>query len=172
MFIVYAVLVAVATAAVLILAPLVALRIWNEGARWMRRRSAGLFVVALAGSLAGCWPGVETGVDGGATGGGGAATTTQTTTSSTAEPDASADAFVCPTRDCPVGISNICGFNEFLAVCCQGGSAVNACARTAGILTHDCAVTCDSGLCAISALGTETCCTNSGSDDPCSKAVP
>ena len=57
--------VAAVLATVLILTPLVVLRVWNEGARMMRRRSARKVAAGIGAALclAGCGPDPATGVE-------------------------------------------------------------------------------------------------------------
>lgn len=80
-------------------------------------------------------------------------------------------ASACALSACPSGAFPVCEPQDVTVACCNGGTALDACARPAGILTHDCAPTCASGECAKSPNGAETCCTFGATNDPCDKAV-
>lgn len=80
----------------------------------------------------------------------------------------------CSLDACSVGVFDGCEIGDTIAPCCQDGEVVQACARPAGRLVHrgDCAAVCIDGECAVSPMGTLTCCTFGRPDDPCLESVP
>lgn len=158
---------------------------WRYRVRLAARR---LYIVGplAASALAGCDAGgllVVNSGSGGSTsttatghgGAGGAATTTSTT-----HEDAGGDAPLCTAAPCPVGSYSQCEPGDETVTCCQGSDPFVACSRPAGVLLNHgpdggtvCPASCGGAVCALSPMGTITCCGFSGtSAGACDKVVP